>query len=136
MNKREYCESRESIAYYSGLNGLEIKGIEHSIDDYVYCVSGAWGGGIVSDMRINADSVENALEIYRERVEEKHFINISKNAIKNKSEMFADLSDGSVKQVGYVITGKTEFDRGDYSGYSTQYIDLWVTILTVVDTVF
>lgn len=93
-------------------------------------------GGIVSDMRINADSVENALEIYRERVEEKHCIIISKNAIKNKSEMFADLSDGSVKQVGYVITGKTEFDRGDYSGYSTQYIDLWITILTVVDTVF
>lgn len=93
-------------------------------------------GGIVSDMRINADSVENALEIYREQVEEKHYINISKNAIKNKSEMFADLLDGSVKQVGYVITGKTEFDRGDYSGYSTQYIDLWVTILTVVDTVF
>lgn len=30
-------------------------------------------GGIVSDMRIDADSVENALEIYRERVEEKHF---------------------------------------------------------------
>lgn len=93
-------------------------------------------GGIVSDMRINADSVENALEIYRERVKEKHYITISKNAIKNKSEMFVDLSDGSVKQVGYVITGKTEFDRGDYSGYSTQYIDLWITILTVVDTVF
>lgn len=93
-------------------------------------------GGIVSDMRINADSVENALEIYRERVKEKHYISISKNAIKNKSEMFADLLDGSVKQVGYVITGKTEFDRGDYSGYSTQYINLWVTILTVVDTVF
>lgn len=93
-------------------------------------------GGIVSDIRINADSVENALEIYRERVEEKHCIIISKNAIKNKSEMFADLSDGSVKQVGYVITGKTEFDRGDYSGYSAQYIDLWITILTVVDTVF
>lgn len=27
MNKREYCESRESI------------------NDYIYCVSGAWGGG-------------------------------------------------------------------------------------------
>ena len=85
-------------------------------------------GGIVSDMRINADSVE--------RVEEKHCITISKNAIKNKSEMFVDLSDGGAKQVGYVITGKTEFDKGDYTGYSTQYIDLWVTILTVVDTVF
>lgn len=45
MNKRQYCESRESIAYYSGLNGLEIKGIEHGIEDYIYCVSGAWGGG-------------------------------------------------------------------------------------------
>ncbi len=93
-------------------------------------------GDIVSDMRIDADSVENALEIYQERVEEKHGINISKNAIKNKSEMFVDLSDGGTKQVGYVITGKTEFDKGDYTGYSTQYIDLWVTILTVVDTVF
>lgn len=81
-------------------------------------------GGIVSDMRIDADSVENALEIYRERVEKKHCIIISKNAIKNKSEMFVDLSDGNVKQVGYVITGKTEFDKGDYTGYSTQYIDL------------
>lgn len=45
MNKKQYCESRESIAYYSGLNGLEIKGIEHGINDLVYCVSGAWGGG-------------------------------------------------------------------------------------------
>lgn len=45
MNKRAYCESRESVAYYSGLNGLEIKGIEYGINDYVYCVSGAWGGG-------------------------------------------------------------------------------------------
>lgn len=35
MNKREYCESWESIAYYSGLNGLEIKGIEYGIDDGV-----------------------------------------------------------------------------------------------------
>ena len=42
MKKREYCESHESIAYYSGLNGLEIKGFEYGIEDYVYCVSGAW----------------------------------------------------------------------------------------------
>ena len=93
-------------------------------------------GGIVSDMRINADSVGNALEIYREQVEEKYYISISRNAVKNKSAMFVDLLDGGAKQVGYVITGKTEFDKGDYTGYSTQYIDLWVTILTVVDTVF
>lgn len=35
MNKREYCESRESIAYYSGLNGLEIKGSTQYIDLWV-----------------------------------------------------------------------------------------------------
>lgn len=43
MNKREYCESRESIAYYSGLGGLEIKGIEYGVNDFGYCVSGCWG---------------------------------------------------------------------------------------------
>ena len=91
---------------------------------------------IISEKRISADSVENALEIYREQVEEEHYISISKNAIKNKSEMFVDMPDGDAKQVGYVITGKTEFDKGDYTGYSTQYIDLWITVLTVVDTVF
>ena len=44
MNKREYCSKNHAIAYYSGLNGLEIHGFEYGIDDYVYCVSGAWGG--------------------------------------------------------------------------------------------
>lgn len=45
MTKKEYCMSHDSVAYYSGLNGLEIKGIEYGIADYIYCVSGAWGGG-------------------------------------------------------------------------------------------
>ena len=45
MTKKEYCLQNPAIAYYSGLNGLEIHGIEYGINDYVYCVSGAWGGG-------------------------------------------------------------------------------------------
>lgn len=45
MTKREYCMKNPAIAYYSGLNGLEIHGIEYGIEDYIYCVSGAWGGG-------------------------------------------------------------------------------------------
>ena len=44
MNKREYCETRKSIAYYSGFGGVEIKGVEHGINDYIYFVSGAWYG--------------------------------------------------------------------------------------------
>lgn len=90
----------------------------------------------VPEMCINADTVELALSVYRERVNEHGIVSVSDNAIKNKAEMFVDMPGGSVKQVGYVITGKAEFDKGDYSGWSTQYIDLWVTILAVVDTVF
>lgn len=33
-----------TMAYYSGLNGLEIKGVLYGIDDKIMCVSGAWSG--------------------------------------------------------------------------------------------
>lgn len=36
MKKREYCESHESIAYYDGFNGLEIKGGEQEFFE-AYC---------------------------------------------------------------------------------------------------
>ena len=100
------------------------------------CTKWCIDSGIVPEMCINADTVERALSVYRERVNEHGIVSVSGNAIKTRAEMFVDMPDGSVKQVGYVITGKAEFDKGDYSGWSTQYIDLWVTILTVVDTVF
>lgn len=45
MTKKEYCVNHESIAYYSGLGGLEIKGLEYGVNDFVYCVSGCWYGG-------------------------------------------------------------------------------------------
>lgn len=44
MNKKEVCLNNDSFGYYSGFNGLEFKKIEHEINDYVYCVSGAQGG--------------------------------------------------------------------------------------------
>lgn len=43
MTKREKILSLPSVAYYSGLHGLEIKKIEYGNNDYVLCVSGAWG---------------------------------------------------------------------------------------------
>jgi hypothetical protein len=43
MTAREYCSTHPATAYYSGLCGLEIHGIEYGINDMVYCVSGAWG---------------------------------------------------------------------------------------------
>ena len=42
--KKEICINNNSIAYWSGANGLEIKHIEYGIDNYVYFVAGAWNG--------------------------------------------------------------------------------------------
>ena len=44
MTKTEYYNNQPTIAYYSGLNGLEIKKIEYGFEDYVICISGAWRG--------------------------------------------------------------------------------------------
>ena len=42
--KKEICLNNTSFAYYSGFGGLEFKKIEYGIEDYIYCVSGAWTG--------------------------------------------------------------------------------------------
>ena len=44
MTKVEYYDSLPTLAYYSGLSGIEIKKLENDFDDYVICISGAWGG--------------------------------------------------------------------------------------------
>lgn len=91
---------------------------------------------IVREIRITAENLRAALEQYREIVTEKHSITISDNAIKNKNPMYIDTPNGEPKQIGYVITGKTDFEDRDNYKWSAQYIDLWVTILTVIDTDF
>lgn len=42
MTKKEVCLNNKAFAYYSGLGGLEIHYIEYGIENYIYCVSGAW----------------------------------------------------------------------------------------------
>ena len=41
--KRSDYKDYKSIAYYSGLNGLELKYIEYGINDYLILQSGSWG---------------------------------------------------------------------------------------------
>lgn len=76
-----------------------------------------------------------ALDEYREQVEDRHYIAISNNAMKTKEPMYIDTPTGKPKQCGYVITGKTEF-QDDFGNWTSQYIDLWVSVLTVIDTDF
>lgn len=90
---------------------------------------------IVTEKRISAETIAAALDEYRAQVEDRHYIIISNNAIKNKSPMYIDTPTGEPKQCGYVITGKTDFQR-DSGEWVTHYIDLWVSVLTVIDTDF
>lgn len=41
MNKKEYANNN-TIAYYSGFGGIEIKAIEYGINNFVIFVAGAW----------------------------------------------------------------------------------------------
>ena len=77
--------------------------------------------GIIRDITIHAATVSEALEQYREQV---------------KENMYIDTENGNAVQIGYVITGKTEFEKDNQGGWCYQYINLWVKILTVVDTDF
>lgn len=79
----------------------------------------------VSEVRIEAENITDALEQYREHAD-KAGIEISKTAIKNRQKMYRD----GQGQIGYVITGKTIFNN-DYKGWVEQYIELWIEILTV-----
>lgn len=91
--------------------------------------------GVISEKRIEADNVKQVLTIFAGLVEDNHYITISRNAIKNKSAMYQDTRSGEAVQVGYVLTGKTDFQR-DTGELSTQYIDLWVEIITISPTEF
>ena len=82
----------------------------------------------VSNIEVEAGSINEALEKYAEIVDEKYCIGISKNALKTRRPMYIDTKDGRTIQTGYVITGSTEFQKNG-GGYSTQFIDLWVEIL-------
>ena len=82
---------------------------------------------VISDIEIDAENLKQALKEYQEIVINKFYIDISNNAIKNKSPMYIDTKSG-VKQIGFVITASGDFDRGDYTGFSKQYFDLWIEI--------
>jgi hypothetical protein len=86
---------------------------------------------IIRPFSVAAEDVKTALNLWRERVEDRTGVQVSKNAMKNKSPMYIDQADGNTVQVGFVITGKSEFEDRDAYKYSNQYIDIWVTIQVV-----
>ena len=86
---------------------------------------------MVRPIEVQADSVTEALNLWRNIVQERDYIKISRNAMRTKNPMYQEYEAGRTEQVGYVITGRTEFDTGNYTGYCSQYIELWVQITVV-----
>ena len=83
---------------------------------------------IVGPIIVDADDLKSALSSYREKVQDRDYIKISDTALRKKTKMFRTQCDGTQEQIGYVITGKTEFPDYEHNGWTEQYIDLWVTI--------
>ena len=84
----------------------------------------------VPEFRIKASSLKEALEKYRQLVEEKAYVSVSASAIQNKQPMYHDLSSGQVEQIGWIITGSTDLCES-YGTYKKKYLDLWVEVLQV-----
>ena len=92
-------------------------------------------GGVITEKRIAAENLNEAIVEYVRRVENEHYITISRNAIKNKEPIYIDTKNGEPKQTGYILTGKSDFQY-DSGEFSAQYIDLWIDIITTVETDF
>lgn len=90
---------------------------------------------IIRDKTINAENVNSALAEYREIVNNKGSVEISANALKTKEPIYKDTKDG-LQQCGYCITGKTLISDRSANINCYQYIDLWVEILTITETIF
>lgn len=88
---------------------------------------------IVREIRIDADNTRDALQTYREIVQKRDYITISENALKHAEPMYCDTENGGAVQVGYVITAKCDFEDRENCKWSTQYIDLWVSVHIVLN---
>ena len=83
---------------------------------------------LVTRIELEANNLSEALEKYRQIVNDKTCVQISENAIQKKEPMYRDCGVGNrSQQVGYVITGSTyfEYENGDLV---KKYIDLWVEV--------
>ena len=91
----------------------------------------------IRPVTITAESLTEAINQYRESINNQYNVTISNNALKNKQPMYHDTPAGAV-QTGYVITGYMDLFTYDdrRRKWISQYIDLWITIKTIVNTIF
>ena len=85
-------------------------------------------GKIIPPLHIQAETLKEAIEKYQDIVVNNYYITITKTALKNKKPVYIDTINGPL-QTGFCITGSTDFEKPNYTGWSKQYIDLWLDIM-------
>ena len=85
---------------------------------------------LIRPVEIEADSLKGAILQYRALCENEYGVSISDNAIRTANAMYFS-ANGVDRQIGLVFTGSTFFDKGDYSGFVKQFIDVWAEIKKV-----
>jgi len=83
--------------------------------------------GYVRRINIEAENLKSAILQFRDELENRYYISVSNNAIRNKNPMYIDRKENTPLQIGYVFTGKCDMQY-DNGTWSAQYIDLWVRI--------
>lgn len=83
----------------------------------------------IHNITIQADNIKEAFQKYVDLVNKEFYGVISKNALKHKQPMYIDDENGETQQIGYVLTGYIDIENKNGTGYTKQYIDLWVEII-------
>lgn len=91
---------------------------------------------LVKTIELEASNLYDALDKYRQVVNDMEIVQISKNAIQKREKMFMEIKPGGhSKQIGYVINGSTCFQR-DNGDLVNKFIDLWVEIRVITYPTF
>ena len=84
---------------------------------------------------ISADSLNEALAIFRDYMEKKQFVTISDTAMKHPSPMYIDIKgQNEPKQVGLVFKSSMEIEF-DYT-WKRRWTEVWVEIKELLDVDF
>lgn len=80
-------------------------------------------------VKVCAENLQTAKEMFIEQLSEKYCLDVSKTAAKTPKKMYADTKDGA-KQTGLVFKASTEV-QFNYS-WRKKYADIWTTINELV----
>ena len=81
---------------------------------------------------IDAESLDEALGLFVQFMEETWGVTISKTALKHPQTMYCEYKDGTNKEVGRVFKASTEIDMGQYHpDWKRKWCEVWTEVYTM-----